>query len=159
MNKLSSKAAGGMEKRRFETLMLLIGASLSQHELVGRLVLLRMLSHVSLVFLALYILFRENAKSNIVFISITAEHIFHSLQNLQDPTSKITSETNFSEALNKIASSQGFIISDNQGSGNCMFYALSEQLAAMKGIHIPHEALRRRIVHYLEMNPRLVSCC
>lgn len=148
-----------MEKRRFEICMLLIAASLSQHELVGRPFLLRMLSHVSLVFLALYLLFRENTKSNIVFISITAEHIFRSFQNLQDLISKTTSKTNFSEALKKIASSQGFSISDNQGSGNCMFYALSEQLAAMKGIHLSHKDLRQRIVQYLEMNPRLVSCC
>ena len=33
-----------------------------------------------------------------------------------------------SEGLEKTASDKGFIISDNQGSGNCMFHALAEQL-------------------------------
>jgi len=49
------------------------------------------------------------------------------------------------------------VISDNEGSGNCMFYALSEQLKLVKGIKISHGELRQSIVQYLLNNPRLVS--
>ena len=34
-----------------------------------------------------------------------------------------------SEDLEKTASDKGFIISDNQGSGNCMFHALAGQVS------------------------------
>jgi len=59
--------------------------------------------------------------------------------------------------LEKIASGKGFVISDNEGSGNCMFYALSEQLNLVKGIKISHGKLRQTIVQYLLKNPSLVS--
>ena len=36
----------------------------------------------------------------------------------------------------KIASDKGFSISQNQGLGNCMFYALVEQLQVVKGVEI-----------------------
>ena len=61
------------------------------------------------------------------------------------------------EGLKKIASDKGFQISGNKGSGNCMFYALSEQLDLVKGIQISYEALRQHIVQYLKENPTLVS--
>ena len=61
--------------------------------------------------------------------------------------------------LEKNASDKGFIISDNEGSGNCMFYALSEQLNLVKGIQISHAELRQRLVQYLKDNPTLVSWC
>jgi len=41
--------------------------------------------------------------------------------------------------------------------GNCMFYALSEQLNLVKGIKISHADLRKSIVQYLRKNPKLVS--
>ena len=46
--------------------------------------------------------------------------------------SKVNINTNLTEELTKIASDKGFRISDNQGSGNCMFHALSEQLEESK---------------------------
>jgi hypothetical protein len=49
------------------------------------------------------------------------------------------------------------VISDNEGSGNCMFYALSEQLLIVKGIKVSHGELRQSIVQYLRKNPKLVS--
>ena len=52
---------------------------------------------------------------------------------------------------------KGFAISDNQGEGNCMFFALSEQLDLIKGIQMSHDELRRTIVQHLRENPRLVS--
>ena len=36
--------------------------------------------------------------------------------------------------LQKTARSRGYEISDNEGSGNCMFHALSEQLSRVKRI-------------------------
>jgi len=59
--------------------------------------------------------------------------------------------------LERIASDKGFVISDNEGSGNCMFHALSEQLHLVKGITISHEELRHSIVQYLRKNPKLVG--
>ena len=94
-----------------------------------------------------------------VFIFIAAERIFLGLQKIQDDTIKIISKANLSEELKKITLNKGFVISDNQGEGNCMFYALSEQLDLVKRIHISHEELRQRLVQYLKHNPTLVSCC
>lgn len=59
--------------------------------------------------------------------------------------------------LPRIASNKGFIVSDNDGLGNCMFYALSEQLGLVKGIQISHNVLRQNTVQYLKRNPTLVS--
>ena len=79
------------------------------------------------------------------------------LQQMQCNVSKINSDTDPSVELEKIASGKGFVISDNEGSGNCMFHALSEQLNLVKGIKISHGELRQSIVQYLLHNPRLVS--
>ena len=80
------------------------------------------------------------------------------LQQMQHDAGIVASKT-LSVELEKNASDKGFIISDNEGSGNCMFYALSEQLNLVKGIQISHAELRQRIVQYLKDNPTLVSCC
>jgi len=83
--------------------------------------------------------------------------MFISLQKMQDDVSKVNSNTNLSAELEKIASDKGFVISDNEGSGNCMFHALSEQLNLVIGIKISHGELRQSIVQYLRNNPTLVS--
>jgi len=62
-----------------------------------------------------------------------------------------------SARLERIASDKGFVISDNEGSGNCMFHALCEQLHLVKGITISHDKLRHSIVQYLRKNPKLVG--
>jgi len=79
------------------------------------------------------------------------------LQQMQRSVSKVNISTDLSAELEKIALDKGFVISDNEGSGNCMFYALSEQLNLVKGIKISHGELRQSIVQYLRNNPRLVS--
>ena len=79
------------------------------------------------------------------------------LQQMQRSVSKVNINTDLSTELEKIASDKGFVISDNEGSGNCMFYALSEQLNLVKGIKISHGELRQSIVQYLRNNPKLVS--
>ena len=79
------------------------------------------------------------------------------LQQMQRDVSKVSSNTDLLAELEKIASDKGFVISDNEGSGNCMFHALSEQLNLVKGIKISHGELRRSIVQYLRKNPKLVS--
>ena len=78
---------------------------------------------------------------------------------MQLNASKANSKADLTEELKKIASDKGFRISDNQGSGNCMFYALSEQLETVKGIKIQHGELRQTLVQYLRENPKLVSLC
>ena len=83
--------------------------------------------------------------------------MFMNLRQMQRGVSKVSSNTDLSAELEKIASEKGFVISDNEGSGNCMFYAVSEQLNLVKGIKISHGELRRSIVQYLRKNPTLVS--
>ena len=85
--------------------------------------------------------------------------IIQNLQQMQLYASKANSKTDLTEELKKIASDKGFRISDNQGSGNCMFYALSEQLQIVKGIKIQHGELRQTLVQYLRENPKLVCWC
>ena len=79
------------------------------------------------------------------------------LQEMQHDVSKVSSTTDLLAELEKIVSDRGFVISENEGSGNCMFHALSEQLNLVKGIKISHGELRRSIVQYLRKNPKLVS--
>lgn len=62
-----------------------------------------------------------------------------------------------SEDLQRIALDEGFIISDNQGMGNCMFFALAEQLEIVKGVKISAEELRVNLVKFLKENSNLVS--
>ena len=88
---------------------------------------------------------------------MTAEQIFRGLEQMRCNAGKIIGRTQTIGELKKIASDKGLIISDNRGSGNFMFYALSEQLDLGKGIQISHEALRQHIVQYLKENPTLVS--
>ena len=88
---------------------------------------------------------------------MTAEQIFSGLEQMRYDAGKIIGNAHLLGELKKIASDKGLIISDNKGSGNCMFYALSEQLDLVKGNQISHEALRQRIVQYLKENPTLVS--
>ena len=83
--------------------------------------------------------------------------MFVNLQQMQCDVSKVSSNTDLLAELEKIASDKGFVISDNEGSGNCMFYALSEQLNFVKGIKISYGELRQSIVQYLRKNPKLVS--
>ena len=83
--------------------------------------------------------------------------MFVNLQQMQRGLSKVSSNTDLLAELKKIALNKGFVISDNEGSGNCMFHALSEQLNLVKGIKILHGELRQSIVHYLRKNPKLVS--
>lgn len=81
------------------------------------------------------------------------------LQKMQYGAKKEITKTKLSEELKKVASNKGFIITNNEGSGNCMFYALSHQLHHVKGISISHEELRQRLVQYLWDNPRMVCWC
>ena len=68
-----------------------------------------------------------------------------------------STKTELSQALKRTTLEKGFAISDNQGEGNCMFFALSEQLDLIKGIQMSHDELRRTVVQHLRENPRLVS--
>ena len=85
------------------------------------------------------------------------KRIIQELHQMQLDASKVKSRTDLSLGLRNIASDRGFRISDNEGLGNCMFYALSEQLEIVKGIKIPHGKLRQTLVQYLRSNPKLVS--
>ena len=82
--------------------------------------------------------------------------MFQNLQKMQCDSDNTCNMDALSAKLEKIASDKGFMISDNEGLGNCMFYALSEQLYLVKGTTISHEELRQYIVQYLRKNRKLV---
>ena len=88
----------------------------------------------------------------------SAWNVFPSLQNLRCDTERVSKKTNLPSDLRTIAANKGFLVSDNQASGNCLFYALSEQLQSVKGIQISHKELRKTLVQFLDENPNLVSC-
>ena len=87
----------------------------------------------------------------------SAWNVFPSLQNLRCDTEQVSKKTNLPSDLRTIAANKGFLVSDNQASGNCLFYALSEQLQSVKGIQISHKELRKTLVQFLDENPNLVS--
>ncbi|CAH3188178.1 unnamed protein product [Porites evermanni] len=84
-----------------------------------------------------------------------AWNVFPSLQNLQCDAEQVSKKTNLPSDLTTIAANKGFVVSDNQASGNCLFYALSEQLQSVKGIRISHKELRKTLVEFLDENPNL----
>ena len=83
--------------------------------------------------------------------------MFRDLRQMQLKAWKETGKTELSVNLKRMAFENGLVVSDNQGKGNCMFFALSEQLDHVKGIKVSHSQLRRTIVQYLMDNPTLVS--
>ena len=87
----------------------------------------------------------------------SAWNVFPSLQNLRCDAEQVSKKTNLPSDLRTIAANKGFLVSDNQASGNCLFYALSEQLQSVKGIQISHKELRKTLVQFLDENPNLVS--
>ena len=97
-----------------------------------------------------------------MFFSLTElpeRHIFNLLRQVEQQAKEDTNnhETGLSENFERNIKEKGFSISDNQGEGNCMFLALSEQLHLKKGIKISQAELRQTVVQYLKKNPTLVS--
>ena len=99
----------------------------------------------------------HNNRTNTVFAYSSAKQSLCDVQQLQRYPRNVTRMTDVSRRLDEIASDKGLTVSHNEGSGNCMFYSLSEQLDLVKGIQISHNELRQHIVQYLEKNPTLVS--
>ena len=93
-------------------------------------------------------------KNNYLFFP--AENILPSLQNLQCDADQVRNKTILPSNLRTVAAKKGFLVSDNQASGNCLFYALSEQLKSVKGIQISHKELRNTLVQFLRENANLV---
>ena len=87
----------------------------------------------------------------------TGDFTFHTLQQIQLDARGETSQSELSLNLKRSAQEKGFVISDNQGESNCMFFALSEQLDVVKGMRMSHEEIRETVVHYLMDHPTLVS--
>ena len=98
-------------------------------------------------------------KPEIILVLGMLERTLQNLQRMQLYASTVNNSITLTEELTTFVSEKGFRISDNQGSGNCMFLALSEQLETVKGIKIQHGQLRQSLVQYLRENPKLVSCC
>ena len=93
-------------------------------------------------------------KNNYLFFP--AENILPSLQNLRCDADQVRNKTNLPSNLRTVAAKEGFLVSDNQASGNCLFYALSEQLKSVKGIQISHKELRNTLVQFLRENANQV---
>ena len=93
-------------------------------------------------------------KNNYLFFP--AENILPSLQNLRCDAEQVRNKTILPSNLRTVAAKKGFLVSDNQASGNCLFYALSEQLKSVKGIQISHKELRNSLVQFLRENANLV---
>ena len=91
----------------------------------------------------------------VVFFS--AWNVFPSLQNLLCDAEQVGKKTNLPSDLRAIAANKGFLVSENQASGNCLFHALSEQLQSVRGIQISHKELRKTLVQFLDENPNLVG--
>ena len=91
------------------------------------------------------------------FFPFSARNIFSHLRDLQSDTVLVSNKTNPLSDLRKIALDKGFVISDNPASGNCLFYALSEQLKSVKAIHTSHKEVREALVQFLTANAYLVS--
>ena len=92
-----------------------------------------------------------------LLLLFTGDFTFHTLQQIKLDSRRETSKSELSRNLKRTAQEKGFVISDNQGEGNCMFFALSEQLDVVKGMRISHEEIRQTVVHYLMDHPTLVS--
>ncbi|XP_078384407.1 uncharacterized protein LOC144666872 isoform X3 [Oculina patagonica] len=88
---------------------------------------------------------------------VHAAQVFEDLRQMRHDVDQVSKGTDLSLDLKMAALDKGFSISDNQGSGNCLFYALSEQLKLVKGIEIPHEELRSKLVQYLKENPKTLD--
>ena len=84
------------------------------------------------------------------------QNILLSLQDLQCYAGQVYNKTILPSNLRTVAEKKGFLVSDNQASGNCLFYALSEQLKSVKGIQISHKELRNTLVQFLRENTKLV---
>ena len=67
-------------------------------------------------------------KREIILVLGMLERTLQNLQQMQLYASTVNNSITLTEELTTIVSEKGFRISDNQGSGNCMFLALSEQL-------------------------------
>ena len=93
-------------------------------------------------------------KNNYLFFP--AENILPSLQNLRCDAEQVRNKTILPSNLRTVAAKKGFLVSDNQASGNCLFYALSEQLQSVKGIQISHKELRNTLVQFLRENANQV---
>ena len=93
-----------------------------------------------------------------LLFSFTGGAIHDDLRQIREMEAKGNAgKTDPSLNLKKIVHERGFEISDNQGEGNCMFFAISEQLELIQGVKLSHKKLRKKVVRYLKENPILVS--
>ena len=105
---------------------------------------------------------QRESKVFILFFPLTElpeRQIFNLLRQIEQQAKEDTNnhETGLSENFKRNIKEKGFSISDNQGEGNSMFLALSEQLHLKKRIKISQAELRQTVVQYLKKNPTMVS--
>ena len=94
----------------------------------------------------------------VALFSFTGEVIHDALRQICKMEAKGNAgKTDPSLNLKKKANEKDFEISDNRGEGNCMFFAISEQLELIQGVKLSHRKLRKKVVRHLKKNPTLVS--
>lgn len=91
---------------------------------------------------------------------ITEELInLKSIKDLKDTISKSKVESKgvpkLTEELSGAVSDMGLFVHDNEGRGNCLFHALSQQLEFVKKISVGPDELRKTLVNYLEEHPKM----
>lgn len=100
---------------------------------------------------------QKELKVFILFFSLTELPERH-ISILPQIEQQAWEDTNNNETwLSENFKKKGFLISDNEGDGNCMFLALSEQLHLKKGITMSQAELRKTVVLYLKKNRTQVS--
>ncbi|PFX16931.1 G-protein coupled receptor GRL101 [Stylophora pistillata] len=99
----------------------------------------------------------ESSKKTLKYKNKSSVELIAQLQQMQLDASKANNKTDLKTELKEIASDKGFRFVNNEGSGNCMFYALSDQLEIAMRIKIKHDELRQILVQYLRKNPKLPS--
>ena len=87
---------------------------------------------------------------------LSAAQVFTDLRQLHAETDQVRKKVDLPTDLEKNAKSKGFVMLDNPGNGDCMFYALADQLKLVRGLDLSHGDLRQKLVAFLETHPKLV---
>ena len=93
---------------------------------------------------------------NVIIINDAGKQGFHNQKRIKCEE-KSTTLDELMERLGERASKKGLIVVDQDTSGNCLPYSLSDQLKLVKNLTISPGDLRQSIVQHLRENPNWVS--
>ncbi|CAH1781419.1 unnamed protein product, partial [Owenia fusiformis] len=81
--------------------------------------------------------------------------IFELLLSLVNSSSTTSNVRNPSELLEDVVNKHGLTGVENDGTGDCLFQALSHQMAYTQTANIDHRDLRQNLVTYVMHHPQL----